>query len=74
MPNTFLPTLEHLATAVILLDEQSRIAYLNPASENLFALSSKNMIGHPVQYAFTHTGQLSAAMQQALNFATAGSN
>ena len=67
MPNTFLPTLEHLATAVILLDEQSRIAYLNPASENLFALSSKNMIGHPVQYAFTHTGQLSAAMQQALN-------
>jgi len=67
MPNTFLPTLEHLATAVILLDEQSRIAYLNPAAENLFALSSKNTIGHPVQHAFTHTGQLSVAMQQAVN-------
>lgn len=66
MPNTFLPTLEHLATAVILLDEQSRIAYLNPAAENLFALSSKNLIGHPVQHVFTHTEQLVAAMQQAL--------
>ena len=66
MPTTFLPTLEHLATAVILLDEQSRIAYLNPAAENLFALSSKNLIGHPVQHAFTHTEQLVAAMQQAL--------
>lgn len=67
MPDIFFPTLEHLATAVILLDEQSRIAYLNPASENLFALSSKNLIGHPVQHAFTHTEQLAAAMQQALN-------
>ena len=67
MSNTFTPTLEHLATAVILLDEQSRVAYINPAAENLFALSSKNIIGHPVQHAFIHTDQLSAAMQQALN-------
>ena len=67
MPNNFLPTLEHIATAVILLDEQSCVAYINPAAENLFALSGKNLIGHPVQHAFTHTGQLSAAMQQALN-------
>ncbi len=67
MPDTIFPTLEHLATAVILLDEQSRVAYLNPAAENLFALSSKNLIGLPVQQAFTHTGQLAAAMQQALN-------
>ncbi len=66
MTNTILPTLEHLATAIILLDEQSRIAYLNPAAENLFALSSRNMVGHPVQHAFTHTDQLVAAMQQAL--------
>ena len=67
MPDTFFPSLEHLATAVILLDEQSRVAYLNPAAENLFALSSKNLIGYPVQHAFTHTEQLAAAMQQALN-------
>lgn len=67
MPDNFLPTLEHLATAVILLDGQSRIAYLNPAAENLFALSSKNLIGHPMLHAFTHTEQLAAAMQHALS-------
>jgi len=66
MPNSFLPTLEHLATAVMLLDDQSRVAYINPAAENLFALSSKNLIGHSVQHAFTHTEQLVSAMQQAL--------
>ena len=67
MPDTFLPTLEHLSTAVILLDEQSRVAYLNPAAENLFALSNKSLVGHPLQHAFTHTEQLAAAMQQALS-------
>ncbi len=67
MPDAFFPTLEHLATAVMLLDDQSHIVYLNPAAENLFALSSKNLIGYPVQHAFTHTGQLAAAMQQALD-------
>ena len=67
MPDTYFPTLEHLATAVILLDDQSRVAYVNPAAENLFAVSSKNLIGHPLQHAFTHTEQLAAAMQQALN-------
>jgi two-component system nitrogen regulation sensor histidine kinase GlnL len=67
MPNNSLPTLEHLATAVILLDEQSRIAYLNPAAENLFALSNKNLLGQPLQHAFTHTEQLSSAIQQALS-------
>lgn len=67
MPDSFFPTLEHLATAVILLDGQSRIAYLNPAAENLFALSNKNLIGHPVQHAFTHTEQLATAMQYALS-------
>jgi two-component system nitrogen regulation sensor histidine kinase GlnL len=67
MPDTFTPTLDHLATAVMLLDEQAHIAYLNPAAENLFALSGKSLIGCPVQQAFTHTGQLDAAMRQALD-------
>ena len=66
-PAIFFPTLEHLATAVILLDDQSRVAYLNPAAENLFALSNKSLLGHPLQHAFFHTGQLVAAMQQALS-------
>jgi two-component system nitrogen regulation sensor histidine kinase GlnL len=67
MPDNFHPSLEHLATAVILLDDQSRIVYLNPAAENLFALSSRNMIGQPVLHAFTHTEQLASAMRQALS-------
>lgn len=58
-------TLEHLSTAVMLLDEESRIAYVNPAAENLFDLNGKNLLGHPVQQVFTHTEQLSSAMQKA---------
>jgi len=66
MADNFLPTFEHLATAIILLEGESHIAYLNPAAENLFALSSKSLIGHSVQHVFTHTEQLAAAMQHAL--------
>jgi two-component system nitrogen regulation sensor histidine kinase GlnL len=65
MPAPALPSLEHLATAVILLDEQARIAYLNPAAEHLFGLSSANLAGHPLPYAFTHTEQLLIAIQSA---------
>ena len=61
-----LPTLENLATAVLLLDEQSRIVYLNPAAEHLFEISHSNLLGHPLQAAFSHTDQLFAAMQSAL--------
>jgi two-component system nitrogen regulation sensor histidine kinase GlnL len=64
---TSLPSIEHLSTAVILLDGQSRIAYLNPAAENAFALSNTNLIGHPLQHAFGHIEQLFAAIQSALN-------
>ncbi|MBI1174073.1 MAG: PAS domain-containing protein [Sideroxydans sp.] len=67
MSDTIIPSLEHLATAVVLLDEQARIAYLNPAAETLFGLSSKNSIGHPLQHVFTHTEQLALALQHALS-------
>ncbi|MDD5301281.1 MAG: nitrogen regulation protein NR(II) [Gallionella sp.] len=59
-------TLEYLATAVILLDEESRIVYINPAAEHLFDVSGKNLLGHPVHQAFTDTGQLTNAMQHAI--------
>lgn len=62
-----LPTIEHVASAVILLDVQSRIAYLNPAAENLFALSNTNLIGHPLQHVFSQTEQLFATIQSALS-------
>ena len=66
MPTHLLPTLEHLNTAIILLDEESRIVYLNPAAENLFGLSQTNLISHPLQHAFTHTEQLFNTIQLAL--------
>jgi len=66
MPDLPYLTLEYLATAVILLDDESRIAYLNPAAENLFDVSGKNLLGHPLQQVFTHTEQLASAMQQAI--------
>ncbi len=59
-------TLEYLATAVILLDENSHINYLNPAAEHLFDVSGNNLLGHPLQQAFTDTEQLASAMQQAI--------
>jgi two-component system nitrogen regulation sensor histidine kinase GlnL len=66
MPAHLLPTLEHLNTAIILLDDESRIVYLNPAAENLFGLSQTNLLGHPLQHAFTHTEQLFNTIQLAL--------
>lgn len=67
MPAHLLPTLEYLNTAVILLDEESRVAYLNPAAENLFGLSKTNLLGHSLQQAFTHTEQLFNTIQLALS-------
>jgi two-component system nitrogen regulation sensor histidine kinase GlnL len=66
MPKFPFLTLEHLATAVILLDDESRITYLNPAAEHLFDVSGKNLLGHPVQQAFTDAAQLTNAMQHAI--------
>ncbi|HET7832623.1 MAG TPA: nitrogen regulation protein NR(II) [Gallionella sp.] len=66
MPDFPTLTLEYLATAVILLDGEARVVYLNPAAEHLFDVSGRNLLGHTVQQAFTHTEQLGSAMQQAL--------
>ena len=66
MPDLTCIALEYLTSAVILLDDESRIAYLNPAAENLFDMSGKNVLGHPLQQVFTHTEHLASAMQQAI--------
>ncbi|MDD5242355.1 MAG: nitrogen regulation protein NR(II) [Sulfuricella sp.] len=58
--------LEHLTTAVILLDQDLQIAYLNPSAENLFKLSRKHVIGTPLQHAFGETETLPKAVESAL--------
>ena len=50
-PNSF-TGLEHLTTAVILLDQDLRVAYLNPSAENLFKLSKKHVAGTPLRQVF----------------------
>lgn len=60
-------TLDSLATAVILTDDNLCVTYLNPAAENLFEVSGKNLYGHPLQILFTDSGQLAAAMQRVLH-------
>ncbi len=60
-------TLDYLATAVILADANSNVIYLNPAAENLFEVSGKNLINNSLQMVFTDTGQLTNAMQLALH-------
>jgi len=61
-----LPGLEHLSTAVMLLDNNMRVKYANPAAENLFALSSRNLVGQPFPRALQGAARLDGAINQAL--------
>jgi len=65
MPDLPPLTLEHISTAVILVGDESRISYINPAAEHLFDISGKNLIGQPVLQSFSDTAQLANAMQHA---------
>ena len=47
-----LPGLDLLATAVMLIDENERVRYMNPAAENLFGLSSRNAEGAAIETVF----------------------
>ena len=58
--------LELLAAAVILLDQDLLMRYANPAAENLFELSNKNMAGRPLSEIFADAGILLSAVDNAL--------
>lgn len=57
--------LEHLSTAVLLLDREFCVRYANPAAENLFEFSSKSIAGTPVNQIFVETGGLISASEAA---------
>jgi two-component system nitrogen regulation sensor histidine kinase GlnL len=61
VPYTFLG-LEHLATAVVLLDRDFCVRYVNPSAENLFKFSSKHVVGIPLPQAFLDAEILSRAV------------
>jgi two-component system nitrogen regulation sensor histidine kinase GlnL len=64
-PATY-PGLELLATAVLLLDAGRRVIYVNPAAENLFALSRKHLIGQRPEEIFADANALATAIDKAL--------
>ncbi|MBI3936515.1 MAG: nitrogen regulation protein NR(II) [Betaproteobacteria bacterium] len=57
--------LDLLATAVVLVDENLTVAYVNPAAENLFELSSKNMVGQALVRIFADDTVLASAIARA---------
>ncbi len=66
IPNAF-AGLEHLATAVLLLDAECHVIYVNPAAEVLFAVSAHQMIGQPLSQVFPGAEVLLAAVESALS-------
>ena len=58
--------LEWLATAVLALDERRYIRYINPAAENLLALSGGQVNGLPLSDIFRQSSQLYAALDYAV--------
>jgi two-component system nitrogen regulation sensor histidine kinase GlnL len=60
------PGLELLATAVLLLDEHQHVCYANPAAENLFELSRRQLCGHDVRTLFGDAFALFQAIDKAL--------
>lgn len=59
--------LEWLATAVLALDENRYVSYINPAAENLLALSAVQVVGLSLEALFFQPAQLVAALDYALD-------
>src|SRR6266481_3821274 len=58
--------LELLATAVVLLTGDLHVIYANPAAENLFELSKRQLVGHPGRLIFGDAPALFQAIDKAL--------
>ena len=58
--------LEHLATAVILLDKSRKVIYANPSAEVLFATSAKQICGQDITQVFPGCEILHLAVENAI--------
>lgn len=63
---TLFAGLEHLATAVILLDKSRSIVYANPGAEILFAVSAKQITGQNISQVFPGSEILHSAVENAI--------
>lgn len=71
-PNTLLPNnpfagLDLLSSAVVLIDENFIIRYLNAGSENLFAISQRKVLGLPLKRLLGEGHGLEPALRNTLN-------
>jgi two-component system nitrogen regulation sensor histidine kinase GlnL len=62
-----LPGLDLLATAVMLVDHEARVMYANPAAENLFEASARQLCGRTLTELFSGADRLRVAMRHARN-------
>jgi len=58
--------LDLLTTAVAILDGNLKVIYLNPAAETVFALSLRNVVGHPFAELFVDGRTFGQRLSQAL--------
>ena len=58
--------LDLLATSVVLVDEDLRVVYANPAAEALFAFSLKNVAGQPLAQLFTDPDEIVVCLNEVL--------
>lgn len=58
--------LEHLATAIILLDDRLRVVYMNPGAEIIFAFSANQVIGLKMNEVFPDCDVLMLAINNAI--------
>ena len=58
--------LEFLGSAVVALDDALIICYVNPAAEQLFATSRKNLLGHCLPDLFVDAADLSDVLERGL--------
>lgn len=61
------PSLDLLATAVLIVDEQQVIRYLNPAAENLLGVSAYHALGRPLINALGDCTDLVRVLESALH-------
>ncbi len=65
MPELIYPGLDGLATAVVLAGRDGVVRYANPAAQNLFKTSSKNLVGHALKAVFPSDTVLAGALEHA---------
>jgi two-component system nitrogen regulation sensor histidine kinase GlnL len=60
-----LPAMDALSTAVVVLDAERRVRYVNSAAENLFAVSARNIVGTTLSRMFGDNEPVSAVVTYA---------